>query len=64
MNMNILAAFKSGEKVKNLIITDVNPDYYRKIKTNINLDDFITINNIIFKTSEIIVILDLDSYKK
>lgn len=61
--MNILVTYKSGEKVENLI-TDVNPDYYRKIKTNINLDDFITINNNIFKTSEIIVILDLDSYKK
>lgn len=62
--MNILVVYKSGEKVENLIITDVNPDYYRKIKINKNLDDFITINNIIFKTSEIIVILDLDSYKK
>lgn len=62
--MNILVVYKSGEKVENLIITDVNPDYYRKIKTKINSDDFITINNIIFKTSEIIVILDLDNFKK
>lgn len=62
--MNILVVYKSREKVENLIITDVNPDYYRKIKTNKNLDDFITINNIIFKTSEIIVILDLDGFKK
>lgn len=62
--MNILVVYKSGKKVENLIITDVNADYYRKIKTNINLDDFITINNNIFKTSEIIVILDLDNYKK
>lgn len=62
--MNILVSYKSGGKVENLIITDVNPDYYRKIITNINLDDFITINNIVFKTSEIILILDLDGFKK
>ena len=35
MNMNILVSYKCGEKVENLIITDVNSDYYRKIKTNI-----------------------------